>query len=59
MEPHETSRPDLPAYAWEPWSLSEGTTVEEEVRAMIANANAAPSVRWLDSLELVTVTPSP
>jgi hypothetical protein len=37
--------------AWEPWSLSEGTTVEEEVRAMIANANAAPSVRWLDSLE--------
>jgi hypothetical protein len=50
-----------PAYepAWEPWSLSEGTTVEEEVRAMIANANAAPSVRWLASLELVTVTPSP
>jgi hypothetical protein len=40
-----------PAYAWEPWSLSEGTTLEEEVRAMCANADAAPSVRWLAALE--------
>jgi hypothetical protein len=38
-------------YAWEPWSLSAGTTLEEEVRAMIANADACPSVRWLASLE--------
>jgi len=40
-----------PAYAYEPWSLSAGTTVEEAVRAMIANADAAPSVRWLAALE--------
>jgi len=40
-----------PAYAWEPWSLSEGTTLMEDVRAMIANADAAPSVRWLAALE--------
>jgi hypothetical protein len=52
-EPEPPAEPDPASYepAWEPWSLSEGTTVEEEVRAMIANANAAPSVRWLDSLE--------
>jgi hypothetical protein len=43
--------PAEPAYAWEPWSLSADTTLEEEVRAMIANADAAPSVRWLASLE--------
>jgi hypothetical protein len=40
-----------PAYAWEPWSLSAGTTLEEEVRAMIANADASLSVRWLAGLE--------
>jgi hypothetical protein len=49
--PHPAADPASYEPAWEPWSLSEGTTVEEEVRAMIANANAAPSVRWLDSLE--------
>jgi hypothetical protein len=51
--PREWRSAGLTSYepAWEPWSLSEGATVEEEVRAMIANANAAPSVRWLDSLE--------
>jgi hypothetical protein len=48
--PHPAAEPGYEP-AWEPWSLSEGTTVEEEVRAMIANANAAPSVRWLDSPE--------
>jgi hypothetical protein len=40
-----------PAYAWEPWSLSAGTTLMEDVLAMCANADAAPSVRWLASLE--------
>ena len=42
-----------PAYepAYEPWSLSEGTTLMEDVLAMIANADAAPSVRWLAALE--------
>jgi hypothetical protein len=43
--------PAEPAYAWEPWSLSADTTLEEEIAAMIANADAAPSVRWLASLE--------
>jgi hypothetical protein len=38
-------------YAYEPWSLSAEPTLEEEVRAMIANADASPSVRWLASLE--------
>jgi hypothetical protein len=43
--------PAEPAYAWEPWSLSADTTLEEEVAAMIANADASPSVRWLAELE--------
>jgi hypothetical protein len=38
-------------YAYEPWSLSEGTTLLEDVLAMCANADAAPSVRWLAALE--------
>jgi hypothetical protein len=42
--------PAPPVYAWEPWSLSADTTLEEEVAAMIANANQAPSVRWLETL---------
>jgi len=33
--------------AWVPWSLSQDTTLEEEVAAMIANAEACPAVRWL------------
>jgi len=33
--------------AWEPWSLSQNPTLEEEVAAMIANAEACPAVRWL------------
>jgi hypothetical protein len=43
--------PAEPAYAWEPWSLSADTSLMEDVRAMIANADAAPSVRWLAALE--------
>jgi len=43
--------PAPPAYAWEPWSLSADTTLEEEIAAMIANADALPSVRWLAELE--------
>jgi hypothetical protein len=45
---------DPPDPAFPPWSLLDASppTLEEEVRAMIANANAAPSVRWLDSLEM-------
>jgi hypothetical protein len=50
-EPPYWRPPDPPAYAWEPWSLSEGTTLLEDVLAMCANAEAAPSVRWLAGLE--------
>jgi hypothetical protein len=51
--PHEWRSAGLTSYepAFEPWSLSADTTLEEEIAAMIANADAAPSVRWLASLE--------
>jgi hypothetical protein len=45
--------PPAPEPAFPPWSLldADPPTLLEDVRAMCANAEAAPSVRWLAELE--------
>ena len=47
------TRGDPVPYAFPPWSLlnADPPGFDEEIQAMIANANANPSVRWLDQLE--------